>query len=258
MNVPLAFCSHIKLSASILASILLATTAAQAQLITSSVAQSGAKNDSSTPGIGTNGASGQNDPVPITGTSTATPNGTVTDPAGNPWTFSAAQYNQFQSITSISVTLTVFDGDSGANQSNPAANFDFNNLTLGLGVPGVLTTAGGQLIDTGIKLNGFDSALVNGSDITLTLTGAVANNTLSSATAAAVLALLKSPASGGQLSGLILDSTGAVDSNGMILSNGFSTTLSITATAVPEPGTMTLLSFGALCNIGLALRRKRS
>ena len=141
-------------------------------------------------------------------------------------------------------------------QTNPAANFDFNNLTLGLGVPGIVST-GSQLIDTGIKLNGFDSALFNGSDITLTLTGSVAGGTLSSATAASILSLLQSPASGGKLEGMILDSTGAVDSNGMTIPGNFSTTLTITGPAVPEPGTLSLLSFGAVCSIGWALRRKR-
>jgi len=232
--------------------------AAQGLTITSAVTQSGAKNDSSVPGVGTNGASGQNDPVPITGTITSTgaPAGTVINPAGNPYTFSAVQYNQLQDISSISVTLTVFDGDSGSNQTG-GANFDFNNLTLGLGLPGVLTTAGGQMIDTGIKLNGFDSAVVNGSDITLTLTGSIGNATLSPGTASAILALLKSPSSNGQLGGLILDSTGAVDSNGMTLSENFSTTLSITGTAVPEPGLLSLMAFGAMCGAGAIARRHR-
>ena len=118
----------------------------------SAVSESGAVDNSSANAIpGTNGSSGQGDPVAITGTSTSGPTGTVTNPAGNPWTFSSAQVSTLQSITAISITLTIFDGDSGANQSNPDANFDFNNLTLGLGLPGVLTTAGGQMVDTGIN-----------------------------------------------------------------------------------------------------------
>lgn len=241
----------------IIASIVCATTA-NSQVLTSAVQQSGATNDSSVLGIGTNGASGQNDPVAITGTvsSTGAPAGTVINPSGNPWTFSSAQVNSLQSISSISITMTVFDGDSGSNQSNPGANFDFNDLTLGLGLPGVLTTSGGQLVDTGIRLNGFDSALINGSDITLTITGSIANGTLSSSAASALLSLLQSPAYQGQLSGLILDSTGAPDSNGMTVPGNFSTTLSITGTAVPEPGTTSLLATAAAIAGFVYLRRR--
>jgi hypothetical protein len=56
---------------------------------------------------------------------------------------------------------------------------------------------------------------------------------------------------------LILDSTGAVDSNGMTLSENFSTTLSITGTAVPEPGLLSLMAFGAMCGAGAIARRRR-
>jgi len=241
----------------IIASIIYATTA-KAQVLTSAVQQSGATNDSSATGIGTNGASGQNDPVAITGTITSTgaPAGTVINPAGNPWTFSSAQVNSLQSINSISITMTLFDGDSGSNQSNPGGNFDFNNLTLGLGLPGILTTSGGQLIDTGIHLNGFDSALINGSDITLTITGSVANGTLSSSAASALLSLLQSPSYQGQLSGLILDATGAPDSNGMTVPSNFSATLSITGAPVPEPATTSLLFSAAIFGGFIYLRRR--
>ena len=84
----------------IVAAMFLAVGATDALTISSVVTQSGAKNDSSVPGIGTNGASGMNDPVPITGTitSTAPPNGTVIDPTGNPWTFSAAGNFEGQTV----------------------------------------------------------------------------------------------------------------------------------------------------------------
>jgi hypothetical protein len=236
---------------SIFALSIFAIANAHALTISSTVAESGANNDSNVAGVGTNGASGQNDPVPITGTIVGNAPPTVINPAGNPWTFSAAQVNQLATINSISITLTIFDGDSGSNQSS-GGNFDLNNLTLGLGVPGALTTAGGQMIDTGLKLNGFDSALVNGSDITLTLSG-----NLAPATGAALLTLLKSPASNGQLGGLILDSNGLADSNGMVLAATHMTTLDLTGTAVPEPGTLSLLSVSLLGGVGVTLRRKR-
>ena len=221
---------------------LLCGALAHGQVLVSAVSESGAVDNSSANAIpGTNGSSGQGDPVAITGTSTSGPTGTVTNPAGNPWTFSSAQVSTLQSITAISITLTIFDGDSGANQSNPNANFDFNNLTLGLGLPGVLTTAGGQMVDTGIKLNGFDSALINGSDITLTITGSVSNGTLSTSAAAALLSLLHSPSYQGQLSGLVLDSTGLPNTNGMTLPSTSAATLTITGVAVPEPGTSSLV-----------------
>lgn len=239
------------LTLSILLLSIFAWSEANGLTLTSTVAQSGANSDSNVPGVGTNGGSGQNDPVPITGTIVGNPPPTVVDPAGNPWTFSTAQVNQLTTIDSISITLSIFDGDSGSNQSFMGANFDLNNLTLGLGVPGVLTTAGGQLIDTGLKLNGFDSALINGSDITLTLSG-----NLAPATGAALLALLKSPASNGQLGGLILDGNGTPDSNGMVLASSHMTTLSLTGTAVPEPGTFSLVGLGLICGVGVVLRRK--
>jgi hypothetical protein len=49
-----------------------------------------------------------------------------------------ANYNGLSSIGSLTLSLTVKDGDTGAGQ------FDFNDLTIGL-----------DGIDTGIKLNGF-------------------------------------------------------------------------------------------------------
>ncbi len=242
----------------IILSIICATTA-NSQVLTSAVQQSGATDNTSANAVpGTNGSSGQGDPVAITGSSTTGPTGTVTDPAGNPWTFSSAQVSSLQSISAISITMTVFDGDSGSNQSNPGGNFDFNNLTLGLGLPGVLTTAGGQMVDTGIHLNGFDSALINGSDITLTITGSVSNGTLSSSAAAALLSLLQSPAYQGSLSGLILDSTGLPNTNGMTLSSTYATTLTITGAAVPEPGTTALLISGLLFGSGVFWRKKKS
>jgi hypothetical protein len=74
-----------------------------------------------------------------------------------------ANYNGLASIGSLTLTVTIRDGDSATG------NFDFNNLTIGL-----------DGIDTGIKLNGFPDGPIT----TLDISGAPAN-------AAAILAALK-------------------------------------------------------------------
>ncbi|MEY2541672.1 MAG: serralysin [Verrucomicrobiota bacterium] len=186
------------------------------QTISSTVAQSGAF-DSGIGGPGTNGSSGMNDPVPITGT---TLNG-ITNPSANPYDFTGQNYAGLSSIDNIQVTLTVFDGNSGF--SGPVEDFDFNNLTFGL--------AG---FDTGIKLNGFSSASIDGSDITLTFFSSSISN------APQILAVLQAT---GTLTGSIIDATGLPDSNGMTLSSTHNTTLVINA--VPEPSTWALLAVGA-------------
>lgn len=188
---------------------------ASAQL-SSTVTQSGAF-DSGLGGVGANGSSGIGDSVPITGT---TLNG-ITNPTANPYDFTGQNYAALTSIDNIQVTLTIFDGNSGF--SGTAADFDFNNLTLGL--------AG---FDTGIKLNGFSAASINGSDITLTLSSSSISN------ATQILTALQAT---GTLTGSIIDATGTPDSNGMTLSAMHDTTLTINA--VPEPSTWALLVVGA-------------
>src|SRR5258708_25397156 len=118
--------------------------------LTSTVTQSGAF-DSGLGSVGTNGSSGMGDPIPITGT---TLNG-ITNPATNPYDFTGQNYAALTSIDNIQITLTIFDGNSGFSGTH--ADFHFNNLSFGL--------AG---FDTGIKLNGFSAASIDGSDITLT------------------------------------------------------------------------------------------
>jgi PEP-CTERM motif len=194
--------------------------------LTSTVTQSGAF-DSGLGGLGTNGSSGLGDSVPITGT---TLNG-ITNPAANPYDFTAQNFAALTSIDNIQLTLTVFDGNSGF--SGTAADFDFNNLTFGL-----------DGFDTGIKLNGFSAASIDGSDITLTFFSSSISN------AAQILAALQAT---GTLTGSIIDATGNPDSNGMTLSSLHDTTLVINA--VPEPSTWMLLAVGAVLFVFGARRR---
>jgi hypothetical protein len=199
---------------------------ASAVTLTSTVTQSGAI-DSGIGGPGTNGSSGMNDPVPITGT---TLNG-ITNPTANPYNFTGQNYAALTSIDNIQVTLTIFDGNSGP--SGTAADFDFNNLSFGL--------AG---FDTGIKLNGFSAASINGSDITLSFFSSSISN------AAQILAVLQA---NGTLTGSIIDATGLPNSNGMTLSSQHDTTLIINA--VPEPSTWALFALSAAAFAAFSARR---
>jgi hypothetical protein len=202
---------------------------ASAQVLTSTVAQSGAF-DSGIGGPGTNGSSGIGDSVAITGTTTSG----ISNPAANPYDFTGQNYGALTAINNIQVTLTIFDGNSGF--SGTAADFDLNNLTLGL--------AG---FDTGLKLNGFSAASINGSDITLTLS----SSTISNGTQ--ILAVLQAT---GMLPGSIIDATGNPNSNGMTLSSSYNTTLVINAAAVPEPSTWALCAVGVLVGLTSLGRKK--
>jgi hypothetical protein len=108
------------------------------------------------------------------------------------------------SLDSITVTLTLFDGDTGGGPNDT----DRNNLTLAL-----------DGIDTGIILNGFRDSQT----VTNTITGTPEN-------AARILAKLKAD---GQLVGTILDRT--PNDNFVGIPTTFDTTLQIECTAT-EPG----------------------
>lgn len=212
----------------IMAAFLIALPITASAQLSSTVTQSGAF-DSGIGGPGTNGSSGMGDSVPITGT---TLNG-ITNPSANPYDFTGQNYAALSAINNIQVTLTVFDGNSGF--SGTAADFDFNNLTLGL--------AG---FDTGIKLNGFSAASIDGSDITLTFSSSSISN------ATQILAVLQAT---GQLQGSIIDATGTPDSNGMTLSSIHDTTLIINA--VPEPSTWALFAVSTAAFVSFSARRPR-
>jgi len=134
-------------------------------------------------------------------------NGTST--ASNPltsthWDFTGQQYNLLTDITSISVTLTVTDGDTDLG------DFDEGRWTLAL-----------DGWDTGLVLDGFSGAA---QIVTLTLT---ANPALS----ATILAALQSDA---QLAGSIIDHTAG--DNEFVLPSRITTTLDITGNISDSTG----------------------
>ena len=166
---------------------------------------------------------------------------------------------QLLSIDSISITLTIIDGDTGfgPNGTNDTPyppdgdphgddDFDVNSLSLRLdGIdPG-----------TNFLLNGFTSFQdpLDASDfVTVTFTGAPANS-------AALLGALQD----GSVTASVFDSTGVANSNGFQIPNtefDHSTplfaTLSFTGTPIPEASTMVLAAAGALLAV-ISRRRRR-
>ena len=188
----------------------LGTGRAQALTVTSTVLEDN--------GATSNGLDGNQDlySTPVAG------NATITTAGG--FTFAGTAYMSLTSITSISITFTMQDGNSESAQPD---GFDYNHLQLSLG-----GTA------TGFILNGFRG---DGLQDTLTFTGAPTN-------AATILASLKSS---GDLVGIITTNNASdtlAEPNEVYLGNdqnNATTTLSITG-AVPEPGTWAGVGLGML------------
>ena len=181
--------------------------------------------------------------------------------AANPFTYSSLP--AFTSITSVSITFTVIDGDTGLGPNGvddtpypPPGDgtqygdddFDVNSWTLQLN---------GINLGQGLLLNGFNAyagtAPVAASDfVTVTITGVPANMN-------ALLAALNT----GSLTALVYDSTGVPNSNGFEIPNTLidhttplDATLSFTGTVVPEPPASGWLLAGAAA-VGVALRLRR-
>ena len=182
--------------------------------------------------------------------------------AANPFTYSSLP--AFTSITSVSITFTVIDGDTGLGPNGvddtpypPPGDgtqfgdddFDVNSWTLELN---------GINLGQNLLLNGYNaydnSHPVQASDfVTVTTTGTPANT-------AALLTALKT----GSLTALVYDSTGVSQSNGFLIPNTLidhstplNATLSLTGTVVPEPSVSGWLLAGAgMVGLALCFRRR--
>ncbi len=187
--------------------------------------------------------------------------------AGQSAPIAAAAFNfalqpQLLDITSVSIRLTIIDGDTGLGSNGVVdtpyppdgaqyGDDDFDVNSLGLRLDGID-------LGQGLLLNGFNDydpsfALADKDYVTLTITGTPANMS-------ALLTALQD----GQLVATIYDTTGLSQSNGFRLPNQnlagtqqIFATLSLTGTAVPEPGSVALCLVG-LSALALYSRRRRA
>lgn len=166
--------------------------------------------------------------------------------AGTGYDFSSS-YLSLTSIQQITLTMTMFDGDSGAGQ------FDLNHLHFFLGGTRNATTGvytGG--IDTGIVLNGFRG---NGFIDTLTFSLLVNPAT----TGAAILSALNT--GGGIIAGYVVSDNPndtQIAPNEVALTNNLNNaTTTLTLSSVPEPASCVLFGAGALMVLAPRVRRFR-
>jgi hypothetical protein len=171
--------------------------------------------------------------------------------AGSGYNFGTS-WQSLTSINQITLSLSMFDGNSGSNTSDPA-NFDFNHLHFYLG--GTLNAQTGLYtggIDTGIILNGFaPNAFVNSQTFTL----AINPNT----TGASILSALQSGS--GVIAGYVVTDNAndtALAPNEVALTNDLNNaTTTLTLASVPEPGVCTLIGTGLLMALAPQVRRFR-
>jgi len=170
--------------------------------------------------------------------------------AGSGYDFSSS-YASLTSINQITLTLTMFDGNSGTDTSDPS-NFDFSHLHFYVGgtdnpQTGVYT--GG--IDTGIVLNGFRAADVDTQTFSIQINPAT--------TGAAILSTLQS-GSGFLPAYVVSDNSSdtALAPNEVALANDLNNaTTTLTLSSVPEPATSALIGTGLLLTLSWHLRRLR-
>jgi hypothetical protein len=142
------------------------------------------------------------------------------------------------SLRGLELTLTMQDGDTGP------ADFDFNNLSLAL-----------DGVNTGIKLNGFQSGLEN--SLVFSINDSMPN-WLGSGTIAQILDKLKD----GQLMASIVDAT--PNDNDVNLYSAFDTRLSLMGecpddpNSVPEPEAILVWGVAGLVLAYRARSRKQS
>ena len=166
--------------------------------------------------------------------------------AGTGYDFSSS-FASLTSIQQITLTLSMFDGDSGAGQ------FDLNHLHFFLGgtrnaQTGIYT--GG--IDTGIVLNGF-----RGNGFIDTLTFSILVNPAT--TGAAILSALNT--NGGIIAGYVVTDNSndtQIAPNEVALTNNLNNaTTTLTLSSVPEPVSCVLFGAGALMLLAPRVRRFR-
>ena len=154
----------------------------------------------------------------------------ITDPS-HPWDFTGQDFYALASIDTITITVTIKDGDTASWE------FDYNNLSLGL-----------DGFDTGLKLNWYRNDRTD----TRTLTVTDFDNSIN------ILSALKQD---GQLHGTVIDS----DSPGnnwiyVPFQSTYYTTLKIQGTPIahtPEPASMFLFGSGLIALAGFGRKFKK-